>query len=96
MDTFASQSRAFVSWWKLIRVAAANPRRPMKKTEEVGGFVRRAWHRGTHYRGGPPGGGGEGIIRRGHGGTPDTEPYKHELIYLTAKGPTFYALRRGA
>ena len=33
MDTFASQSRAFVSWWKLIRVAAANPRRPMKKTE---------------------------------------------------------------
>ena len=33
MDTFASQSRAFVSWWKLIRVAAAKPRRPMKKTE---------------------------------------------------------------
>ena len=67
------------------------------ETEEVGGLVGRAGHQGRHDSGGRAHGQSGGIIKRYHGGThDDTEPYKHELIYLTAKGPTSNAARRGA
>ena len=32
MEATALQPRAFLPWWKVMRVAAAKPRRPRKKT----------------------------------------------------------------